>query len=49
MSISRYIRPTWRGWIIGLSGILWLLISLVNQTLFAFLLAAFAGALTFIS
>jgi uncharacterized protein (DUF58 family) len=49
MSISRYIRPTWRGWIIGLSGILWLLISLVNQTLFAFLLAAFAAALTGVS
>jgi len=49
MSISRYIRPTWRGWLIGISGILWLLISLVNQTLFAFLLAAFAGALTAVS
>ncbi len=49
MSISRYIRPTWRGWIIGFSGLIWLLISLVNQTLFAFLLSAFAGALTAIS
>jgi len=49
MSISRYIRPTWRGWVIGLSSILWLLVSLVNQTLFAFLLAAFAAALTGIS
>jgi len=49
MRLPRYIWPTWRGWIIGFSSLLWLLISLVNQTLFAFLLAAFAGALTLVS
>ncbi|NLF92989.1 MAG: DUF58 domain-containing protein [Oligosphaeraceae bacterium] len=49
MRFTRYIWPTRRGWIIALSSVLWFLISLVNQTLFAFLLAATGAALTIVS
>lgn len=39
-----YIRPTRRGWVIGLGSLFWLLVALVNQTLFAFLLAVLGFA-----
>ena len=49
MRFPRYILPTWRGTVLAFSAVLWLLISLVNQTLFAFLLFAFSAALVIIS
>ncbi|NMA43231.1 MAG: DUF58 domain-containing protein [Oligosphaeraceae bacterium] len=49
MKLAKYIWPTWRGWIILASAIIWFFISLVNQTLFAFLLASFSAALCLVS
>ncbi|MFA6815095.1 MAG: DUF58 domain-containing protein [Lentisphaeria bacterium] len=49
MSATRYIWPTSRGWIIGIGSLVWGLISIVNQTLFSYILASFGLALTIIS
>ena len=49
MKAAKYIWLTWRGWVILSSALLWFLISLVNQTLFAFLLASFAASLSIVS
>lgn len=39
MRVFYHIRPTRRGWLIGFGSLFWLLVAMVNQTLFAFLLA----------
>ncbi|NMA45430.1 MAG: DUF58 domain-containing protein [Lentisphaerae bacterium] len=43
------IWPTPRGWAIGISGVIWLLVAMINHTLFALLFAWAALALTLVS
>ena len=41
-----FIWPTARGWVIGLTGIIWFFIAVVNHTLFPFMIACGLVALT---
>lgn len=47
--MARFIWPTTRGWVLALSGIIWLLVAMVNHTLIALLIAWTAIGLTIAS